>query len=56
MDYEGFDGKRGTLVASTDALYDEEGNYINYVAVAMDITELREAEKALRESEKEALD
>jgi len=56
LDYEGFDGKRGTLVASTDALYDEEGNYINYVAVAMDITELREAEKALRESEKEALD
>lgn len=56
LDFERFDGTRGTQVASTEALRDKDGNIINYVAVAMDITSLRQAERALAESEKNALD
>ncbi|MBP7174827.1 MAG: response regulator [Thermoclostridium sp.] len=51
MDYERFDGTRGTQVASTEALRDKDGNIINYVAIGMDITPLRQAERALQESE-----
>lgn len=56
LDFERFDGTRGTQVASTEALRDKEGNIINYVVVAMDITPLREAEKALKKSENNALE
>jgi len=56
LDFERFDGTRGTQVASTEALRDKDGNIINYVAVSMDITPLRQAEIALQESEKNALD
>ncbi|HHZ00460.1 MAG TPA: PAS domain S-box protein, partial [Tissierellia bacterium] len=56
LDFERFDGTRGTMVASTEALRDQAGKIINYVAVAMDITTLRQAEKALEKSEKNALD
>jgi signal transduction histidine kinase len=56
LDFERFDGTRGTMVASTEAISDKAGKIINYVAVAMDITTLRQAEKALEKSEKNALD
>jgi PAS domain S-box-containing protein len=56
LDFERFDGTRGTLVVSTEALRDKEGNIINYVAISMDITSLREAEKALKKSENNALE
>lgn len=56
LDYERFDGTRGTLIASTDALRDKDENIINYLAVAMDITPLTQAQRALQESEKNALD
>jgi len=55
LDFARFDGTRGTLVASTQALRDEDGNVINCVATAMDISPLRQAEAALQESEKNAL-
>jgi len=55
LDYELFDGTRGTQVVSTEALRDKDGNIINYVAIGMDITPLRQAEIALKESEKNAL-
>lgn len=55
LNFARFDGTRGTLVASTQALRDEDGNVINYVATAMDISPLRQAEVALQESEKNAL-
>lgn len=56
FDFDRFDGTRGTLVASTEALRDNDGNIINYVAIAMDITPLKQAKDALQESEKKALD
>jgi len=56
MDFERFDGTRGTLVASTEALRDTEGNIINYVAVSTDITRLTQAEEALRETKAKVRD
>ena len=54
LDYERFDGTRGTLIASTKALRDEDGNIINYIAIATDITPLRKLKVALQKSEKNA--
>ncbi len=56
MDFERFDGTRGTLVASTEALRDTKGNIINYVAVSTDITRLTQAEEALRETKAKVRD
>jgi PAS domain S-box-containing protein len=48
LDFERFDGTRGIQVASTEAIRDKDGNIVNYVAIAMDITAQREAEKELK--------
>lgn len=56
LDFERFDGTRGTQVFSTQALCDKDGNIINYLAVSMDISQLIQAQRTQEESEKIALD
>lgn len=54
LDFERFDGTKGRQIASTNAIRDTDGNIINYLAVAMDITKLKQTEDALKESEQKA--
>nr|MBP7322043.1 PAS domain S-box protein [Deltaproteobacteria bacterium] len=51
IDIERFDGRRGTILNNASPVKNSEGRIIGGVAVAQDITILRSAEQALRESE-----
>lgn len=51
IDIERFDGTRGTVLNSAAPILDADGNIIGGVATIIDITQQREAERALRESE-----
>ena len=55
FDFERFDGTQGTQIASAAPISDANGAIIGGVAVAMDITRLRQAGTALKESEQKAL-
>jgi PAS domain S-box-containing protein len=50
IDIERFDGTRGTILHNASPVYNSEGQIIGGVAVAQDITELRQNEQALKES------
>ena len=45
------DGEERTVLLSADAVRDEKGNIIHSISIQRDITELKEMEDALRESE-----
>ncbi len=51
MDFERFDGTRGTQIAFSTPIRDAAGAVTGGVAIALDITALRETERALAESE-----
>ncbi len=51
LDFERFDGTRGTQVASSTPIRDAAGTVTGGVAIALDITALRETERALAVSE-----
>ncbi|MBD2437918.1 PAS domain S-box protein [Nostoc sp. FACHB-110] len=51
IDIESFDGKRKTILNSAIPICDETGTIINGVAVNVDITERKQAEEKLRQSE-----
>lgn len=53
LDHERFDGTRGTHIASSTPIRDAQGNIRGAVAIALDITRLRQAEEALRASEEQ---
>ena len=52
IDFERFDGSWGVQIATAEPIRDTVGNINGSVAVVMDITTLKKAEEALRESEK----
>lgn len=54
MDFERFDGTRGTQIASAAPIRNTGGDILGGVAVAMDITALKQAEAALKENERKA--
>jgi PAS domain S-box-containing protein len=51
LDHERFDGSRGTHQASANPIRDTAGNILGAVVIALDITERKQAEEALRASE-----
>ena len=55
LDFERFDGTLGTLITSAAAICDATGDIIGGVVVVMDISQLKQAEAALKESEQRAL-
>ncbi len=51
VDFERFDGTRGTQIVSAAPVRDRDGTSMGAAAIVQDITGLRQAERALRESE-----
>jgi PAS domain S-box-containing protein len=45
------DGERRWMQALSNARYDAQGRFLGFVGIAMDLTEVRKVEEALRESE-----